>query len=80
MQKCKQLRLVVLQIELVAWWGVKRNKLEGEGDCFYPHVHSLRGVSECDCSWTACQNCVATTAPVYLCPSVKMQAETEPPT
>lgn len=44
---------------------------EGEGECFYPHVHSVRGVSECDCSWTACQNTVATTAPIHLRPALK---------
>lgn len=35
----------------------------GGGECFYPHVHSVSGVSECDCSWTGCQNSAATTAP-----------------
>ena len=50
---------------------------EGEGECFYPHVHSVKGVSECDCSWTACQNSAATTAAINLRPSLKcMRAQT----
>lgn len=50
---------------------------EGEGECFYPHVHSVKGVSECDCSWTACQNSAATTAAMNLRPSPKcMRAQT----
>ena len=44
---------------------------EGEGECFYPHVHSVKGVSECDCSWTACQNSAAATAAINLRPSLK---------
>lgn len=57
----------------VGEWGERKEKelREGEGECFYPHVHSVRGVSECDCSWSACQNSVATTAPIHLRPTLK---------
>ena len=54
-------------------WGERKEKelRKGEGECFYPHVHSVRGVSEFDCSWTACQNSVATTASIHLHPTLK---------
>lgn len=34
---------------------------------FYPHARSGREVSECDCSWIACQNSAATATPVHQC-------------
>lgn len=46
----------------------KRKNSERGGRTFYPHVHSVRGVTECNCSWTFCQNTVATAASIHLRP------------